>query len=51
MKIMKRHLRKAKPENLFRLAKSLKLNITNMSHRQIVALVYWRITRNEMNRY
>lgn len=51
MKIMRRHLRKAKPENLLRLARSLKLRVEGMSHRQIVSLVYWRITRTGMNRH
>ena len=44
--LLSRHiLRKAKPENLIRLAKWLKLHIDGISHRQIVNLVYWRITR------
>jgi hypothetical protein len=51
MKIMRRHLRKAKHENLLRLASFLKLRVDGMSHRQISSLVYWRITRNQMNRH
>ena len=44
-------LLKAKPENVIRLAKYLKLHINGMSHRQIASLVYWRITRTGYNRY
>lgn len=50
MKIRRKHLKRASPENLIRLAKSLRLRIEGMSHKQIASLVYWRITRNEMNR-
>lgn len=39
------NLKKAKPENVIRLAKFLKLNIDGMSMRQIIKLVYWRIRR------
>lgn len=46
MKISRRQLREAKPENLIRLANSLKLRTSEMSHRQVAALVYWRITRH-----
>ena len=46
MKISRRQLRKAKPENLIRLANALKLRTSGMSHRQVAALVYWRITRH-----
>lgn len=42
---------KAKPENVIRLAKWLQLHINGMSFRQIVKLVRWRITRNNLNRY
>lgn len=38
-------LKKAKPENLIRLAKALKLRIEGMRHGQIARLVRWRITR------
>ena len=38
-------LRKATQSNLLRLANWLKLNTLNMSHKQIIKLVYWRITR------
>lgn len=49
MSIKRRHLRKSKPENLLRLSMFLKLRTEGMSHRQIVNLVYWRITRNNRN--
>ena len=42
-------LKQAKPENLIRLAKALKLNVGGMSHRQIARLVHWRVTRPDMN--
>lgn len=45
MNITVHKLKSAKPENLVRLAQSLKLNIAGMSHRQIARLVRWRITR------
>ena len=51
MEIKKRHLMNAKPENLIRLAKSLRLQINGMSHKQIAKLVYWRIRRDNLNRY
>lgn len=51
MIIRRQHLRKAVPANLFRLASFLKLHTNGMSHRQIVNLVYWRITRNKMNHH
>jgi len=35
----------AKPEDVVRLAKWLKLSIDGMDHRQICKLVYWRVTR------
>ena len=38
-------LKKAKPENVIRLAKWLKLDIEGMSIQQIIKLVRWRITR------
>lgn len=41
------HLKKAKPENVIRLAKWLKLHIEGMSIEQIIRLVYWRITRGK----
>jgi hypothetical protein len=40
-------LMKAKPENLKRLANFLKLKTDGMSHRQIVKLVRWLLTRRE----
>jgi hypothetical protein len=42
-----RKLKGAKPENLKRLADSLKLNTDGMSHRQIARLIRWRITRSQ----
>ena len=45
MRISRSTLGKAKPENLLRLAKALRLHTNGMSHRQISKLVYWRITR------
>lgn len=51
MKIYRRNLRKAAPENLLRLARFLKLRTSGMSNRQIVNLIYWRITRNGFNRH
>lgn len=41
------HLRHAKPENVIRLDKWLNLNIEGMSIRQIIKLIYWRITRDD----
>jgi hypothetical protein len=41
-------LKKAKPENLIRLALFLGLDITGMKHRQIARLVRWRITRPQV---
>jgi hypothetical protein len=49
--VLRLDLRRAKTENLLRLARSLKLHTEGMSHRQIASLVYWRITRNDMNRH
>jgi len=43
-------LRKAKPENLVRLAKFLKLNTKGMSHAHLARLVRWRITREDMKK-
>ena len=45
MSITKEQLRKARPENVIRLAKWLKLDIEGMSIKQIINLVRWRITR------
>ena len=49
--ITKADLKKAKPENLLRLANWLKLYTDGMSHRQIAKLVWWRITRDTVERY
>lgn len=42
---------KAKIDNVFRLAKWLKLQINGMSFRQVVKLIRWRITRNNLSSY
>jgi len=44
--ISKNNLKKAKIENVKRLAKWLKLDIEGMSDRQIIKLVWWRITKH-----
>ena len=44
-------LKKAKPEDILRLANWLKLKTKGMSRRQIIKLIKWRITRNEFNRH
>lgn len=51
MRIKVRHLKKARFENLLRLARSLHLDTEGMSHGQVARLVYWRITRNGENRH
>jgi hypothetical protein len=43
--ITKSDLRKAKPENVRRLAKWLDLHIDGMSDRQVIKLVHWYLTR------
>jgi hypothetical protein len=43
-------LRKSKPENVIRLANWLRLHIDGMSHRQIIKLVHWRLSREEKRR-
>jgi hypothetical protein len=48
--LSKHSLREARPENLSRLARFLRLRIDDMSHNQIVKLVYWRITRVDTSR-
>lgn len=45
MKLTVGKLKKAKPENLLRLARSLNLKTEGMSHGQVARLVRWRITR------
>lgn len=40
-----KQLRKAKPENVIRLAKWLQLYIDGMSLGQIIRLIRWRVTR------
>lgn len=45
MKLTVGKLKGAKPENLLRLANSLHLRTSGMSHRQVAKLVRWRITR------
>jgi len=51
IKMEKRWLKNAKPENVVRLAKWLKLEISGMSHRQIIKLVKWRCNRGVHNRW
>ena len=41
------NLKKAKPENVIRLARFLKLRIQGMSIGQIIRLVHWRIKPNK----
>lgn len=48
--ISRKNLKKAKPENVKRLARWLKLDIDGMSDAQIVKLVWWRITRHHKRR-
>ena len=43
--ITTKQLKKAKPENVIRLSKWLKLDIEGMSLRQVIKLIRWRITR------
>jgi hypothetical protein len=49
IRLEKRHLKRAKPENLRRLARWLGLrhDIDTMSHRQLAKLVHWLLTRRE----
>jgi hypothetical protein len=42
----KSELKKAKPENVIRLAQYLKLHIEGMSTNQVIKLVYWRLHKN-----
>jgi hypothetical protein len=42
-----KHLKRAKPESVIRLANWLKLRIDGMSNRQIIKLVNWRLSRYE----
>lgn len=44
-------LKKAKPENVIRLAIYLKLYINKMSINQIIGLIYWRLSRTGYNRH
>lgn len=44
-------LRKAKPEDVLRLAKWLRLRINGMSYNQILKLIKWRTTRGINNRH
>lgn len=39
-------IKKAKPENIIRLARWLRLRIDGMSIRQIINLVAWRLHKN-----
>lgn len=48
MRITRQMLRAAKPENVRRLARFLKLrNTDDMSHRQLCSLVNWLLRRGE----
>lgn len=48
MEIRKRHLMKARPEDVRRLATWLKMrNINDMSRRQLCSLLHWLFTRRE----
>ncbi len=48
MKVRKRHLMKARPEDVRRLARSLSIkHIDEMSHRQLCKLLHWLFTRQE----
>jgi len=48
IRIEKRHLKRARPEALVRLARWLGLRrIEEMSHRQLSRLVHWLITRRD----
>jgi len=40
-------LKKAKPENVIRLAKWLRLHIDGMSLRQVIKLICWLTTRED----
>lgn len=44
MNIKRSTLNEVNPENVRRLAKFLKLDITGMSDRQVVGLVSWRLS-------
>ena len=43
------HLKKAKPENVIRLARWLKLNIEGLNIEQIINLVYYRFVKDKYN--
>lgn len=47
-KFSRSDLKRAKPEDVARLAKYLRLHVDGMSHRQIVALIMWRLHRNRL---
>lgn len=48
MEIRKRHLMKARPEDVRRLARWLKVrNIDDMSHRQLCKFLHWLFTRRD----
>jgi len=49
IRLEKRHLKRAKPEDLRRLARwlGLKHNIDTMSQRQLASLVFWLLGRRE----
>lgn len=43
--VTKDHLIKAKPENVTRLAKALKINVEGMSKGLLITAVAWRLTQ------
>ena len=43
-RITKKHLRQAKPDNVFRLARCLHLHTEGMSLRQVIRLIVWRLS-------
>lgn len=52
MKIRRGRLIRSNREYLIRLATYLKLNFENIwSNKHIASLIYWRITRSEINRH
>jgi len=48
MEIRRRHLKRARPEDVRRLARWLKVkNIDQMSDRQLISFLHWLFTRRE----
>lgn len=44
-RLTKQDLRRARPENVRRLARALHLRVDDMSDRQVVKLVWWRLRK------